>query len=98
MEVDPTAVKGSPRALPTMSPALARSCPCSRPCSQSVCQGGSLAATRRFLVPIVVPVLASQVVVVDLAAPMLAEPVSQQSVARAAQYLLWQAGAGAATV
>ena len=31
-------------------------------------------------VPTVVPVLASQVVVTDLAAPMLAEPVSQQSV------------------
>ena len=30
--------------------------------------------TWRHLVPIVVPVLASQVVVTDLAAPMLAEP------------------------
>ena len=38
--------------------------------------------------PIAVPVLASQAVVTDLAAPMLAEPISQQSVA----------GAGAATV
>ena len=36
--------------------------------------------TRRHLVPLVVPVLASQVVVTDLAAPMLADPVSQQSV------------------
>ena len=48
--------------------------------------------------PTVVPVLASQVVVTDLAAPMLAEPVSQQSVAGAARYLMRQAGAGAATV
>ena len=49
--------------------------------------------------PIVVPVLASQVVVTDLAAPMLmAEPVSQQSVAGAVRYLMQQAGAGAATV
>ena len=40
-------------------------------------------------VPTVVPVLASQVVVTDLAAPMLAEPVSQQSVDGAARYLRW---------
>ena len=48
--------------------------------------------------PIVVPVLASQVVFTDLAAPMLAEPVSQQSVAAAAWCLMRQADAGAATV
>ena len=48
--------------------------------------------------PTVVPVLASQVVFTDLAAPMLAKPVSQQSVAGAAQYLMQQAGTGAATV
>ena len=53
----------------------------------------------RHLVPIVVPVLASQVVITDLAAPMLmAEPVSQQSVAGAVRYLMLQVGAGAATV
>ena len=44
MEVDPAAGKGNPRALPTMSPALARSCPRSRPCSQSVCQVARLTA------------------------------------------------------
>ena len=33
----------------------------------------------------------------DLAAPMLAEPISQQSVAGAARYPMRQAGAGAAT-
>ena len=43
--------------------------------------------------PIVMPVLASQVVVMDLAAPMLAEPVSQQSVAGGARYPMRQAGA-----
>ena len=49
-------------------------------------------------VPTVVPVLASQVVVTDLAAPMLAEPVSQQSVAGAVWYLMRQAGTGATSV
>ena len=44
------------------------------------------------------PVLASQVVVTDLAAPMLAEPVSQQSVAGAVWYLMRQAGTGATSV
>ena len=44
MEVDPAAVKGNPRALPTMSPAPARFCPRSRPCSLSVCRGMRLAA------------------------------------------------------
>ena len=46
--------------------------------------------TRRHLVPVVVPVLASQVVITDLVTPMLmAEPVvSQQSVAASVRYLL----------
>ena len=48
--------------------------------------------------PIGVPVLARQVVVTDLAAPMLAEPISQQSGAGAALYLMRQPGAGASTV
>ena len=92
MEVDPAAVKGNPRALPTMSPAPARSCPRSRPCSQSVCR-----PNRRHLVP--VPVLASQLVVTDLVAPsLMAEPVCQRSVAGAVWYLMRQAGIGAATV
>ena len=34
----------APRAPPTMSPVPARSCPCSRPCSQSVCRVVRLAA------------------------------------------------------
>ena len=49
--------------------------------------------------PTGVPVLASQVVITDMAAPMLAEPVSQQSVAAgAARYRMRPAGVGAATV
>ena len=51
--------------------------------------------------PTGVPVLASQVVITDMAAPMLAEPVSQrqQSVAAgAARYRMRPAGAGAVTV
>ena len=42
--MEPAAVKGNPRALPTLSPAPARSCPLFRPCSQSVCWGARLAA------------------------------------------------------
>ena len=99
-EVDPAAVKGNPRALPTMSPAPARSCPRSRPCSQSVCRGARLAAhpASSRAHSCACPFLASQVVVTELTAPMLAEPVSQQSVTRAARYRIQQAGAGAATV
>ena len=96
MEVDPVNIKGNPQALPTvptMSPP-AIFCPCSRPCFQSV----GWQPIRRHLLPIVVSALASQVVVRGLAAPMLAKPVSQQSVAGAAWYLMRQAGAGAATV
>ena len=43
-EVGPAAVKGIRRALPTMSLALARSCPRSRLCSQSV--------SRRLAAPV----------------------------------------------
>ena len=42
--MDPAAVKGNQQALPTMSPAPARFCPRSRPCSLSVCRGMRLAA------------------------------------------------------
>ena len=98
MEVDPAAVKGNPRTLLTMSPS--RPDPVLNPdhaLSQSAREQG-WQPTRCHLVPTVVPVLASQVVFTDLAGPMLAKPVSQQSVAGAAQYLMRQAGTGAATV
>jgi hypothetical protein len=94
MEVDPAAIKGNPRAPPTMSPALARSCPRSRPCSQSVCWGARLTAH-----PVSSPSgLTNHVAAMDLAGPVLTEPVSQLSVAAAARYLFRQVGAGAATV
>merc|ERR1711952_582683 len=85
-----------PRAPPTMSQALARSSPCSRPYSQSVCQGARLTAH-----PVSSPllsVLTNHVAAMDLVGPVLTEPVSQQSVAVAARYLFRQAGAGAASV
>ena len=49
-------------------------------------------------VPTVVPVLASQVVVTDLAATMMAGPNRQKSLAGTVRYLMQQADAGAATV
>ena len=42
--------------------------------------------------------LSNHVAAMDLAGPVLTEPVSQQSMAVAARYLFRQAGAGAATV
>ena len=99
MEVDPAAVKANRRALPTMSLALARSCPRSRLCSRQSAREQGWQPTRRHLVPTVVPVHASQVDVTDLAAPILmAEPVSQQSVAGAARYLMRLAVTGAVPV
>ena len=96
--METSAIERNPQALPSMSPAPARSCPCVRPCSPSVCWGVRLAAhlasscAHSCACP-------CQPVITDLAAPMLmAEPVSQQSVAGAVRYLMRQAGAGAATV
>ena len=77
MEVDPAADKGNP----TTSSANYESSPGQilsslQTVSQSAGERGwqTTRRPRRHLVPIVVPVLASQVVVTDLAAPMLAEP------------------------
>ena len=86
-----------PQAPPTMSPAPARSCPLSRPYSQSVCWGARLAAHPMSSLSLS-SVLTNHVAAMDLAGPVLTEPVSQLSVAAAARYLFRQVGAGAATV
>ena len=96
IEVDPAADKGNPRALPTTSPAPARSCPRSR---RSVSLPGSEAGSPPGVISC--PLLCLSLPArwsSHLAALMLAEPVSQQSVAGAARYPMRQAGAGAATV
>ena len=86
IEVDPAAVMGNR----TTSSANYESSPgqilSSLQTVLSVSLQGSEAGSPPH-VPTVVPVPASQVVVTDLAAPMLAEPVSQQSVDGAAWYL-----------
>ena len=75
--MDPATVKGNRQALPTMSPAPVRSCHVLAP-DPALCQSAGerdWRLTRCRLVPFVVPVLASQVAVTDLAALMLmAEP------------------------
>ena len=83
MEVDPAAIKGNPRAPPTMSPASVRSCPGSRLCSQSVCRVARLAA-HLASIRAHVPVLASQVVITGLAALTLAEPISSAATVHSA--------------